>query len=139
MTFLQELAISPILLGNSMKNLLQSKPFSWKQLAVSPFGQTLFVECGSHSSMPCRAECLPYTFNTAGIHDIEFLDTQFSSNCHLYICSPLALIIRNVIKNMLRKCCMIFSGSFEVMAHFVPFSLDQPIYLYDCTFLETMV
>ena len=30
----------------------------------------------------CHAECMPHTFNTAGIHNIGFLDIQFSSSCH---------------------------------------------------------
>ena len=33
----------------------------------------------------CYSECMLYKFNIAGIHDIGFLDTQFSSNCHFYI------------------------------------------------------
>ena len=34
---------------------------------------------------------MPYTFNIACIHDIGFLDTPFLSNCHFYICCPMAL------------------------------------------------
>ena len=101
----------------------------FKQLPVSPFGRTLFVEVESHCSQfseiyifmeaieaiwhhmqtlhffitaVCHAECMSYTFNIAGIHDIVFLDTQLSSNCYLYVCCPLALKILNVNVNMLK-------------------------------------
>ena len=57
------------------------------------------LTCLYHSSIPRRVHA---------IHILDFLDTQFSSNCHFYICSPLALKIHNVIGNMLEKCCVIF-------------------------------
>ena len=61
------------------------------------------------------------TFNIAGVHDIGFLDTQFSSSCQFYICSSLALKIHSVIEDMLKERCVKFSGilmsSFEIITH----------------------
>ena len=51
----------------------------------------------------CYAECMLCTFNISGMHNIGFLDIQFSSDCHFYICSPFALKIHNVIKKHVKK------------------------------------
>ena len=53
----------------------------------------------NQSSIPCK--WMPYAFKK--FNDIGFLDTQFSSACHFYICSPLALKIRNRSENMLKE------------------------------------
>ena len=50
-----------------------------------------------------QAECMPNTYNIAGIRNIGFSDTQFSSICHFYICSPLALKDHNLIEKLLKK------------------------------------
>ena len=69
----------------------------------------------NQSSIPCK--WMPYAFEK--FNDNGFLDTQFSSACHFYICSPLALKIRNRIENMLKEFYAKFFqnilGSFEIM------------------------
>ena len=117
---MQKFATFPIQ-SNSMKISLQSKPFSttvkclWANLAFeyeshcSYFGdEHTCLSCiysdkwdNWHRRLTwhffittvCHAERMKYTFNTDGIHENGFLDTQFLSNRHLYICSPMVLKI----------------------------------------------
>ena len=111
---------------NSIEVSLQSKPFSIKLLPQSPFKKILFVErwnlssnclySGSnenlapstnlafvyHSSMPCRVHATHIQYFWYPQYWIfGFQATSISS-------FPLALIIHNVMENMLKKCCWSF-------------------------------
>ena len=148
--FLQKLTISPILIGNTLPKSrfnqiktitaisFRANPVCWMfrvtaatLQCVTPVSNVFTVimmkiwhhrhTCHHLITAVCYAECILCTFNISGMHDIWFLDTQFSSDCHFYICCPSVLKLHHVIENMLRNCCLKFCvillSSFEITSH----------------------